>query len=177
MWLAFFSMMWSIHLLPKLLAKWPAFFRERPQLPGSHCRDVHWSMAGTAVLCLFTGRLEKRAFLASEGEGRGYQWTEVNIQRKLGLPPYFVGLPGVSDFRLFASWRLKVTGRSQGILVPRLWQEKVLNRCFHSLRLLGLKTYKKVFCWPTLLRLHITHRLSFLHCPKKRAPLYNITAL
>lgn len=78
MWLAFFSMMWSIYVLPKLLAKWPAFFGERPQLPGPHCGDVRWSTAGTAVLGLVTARLEKRAFLAAKGEGRGYQWTELN---------------------------------------------------------------------------------------------------
>jgi len=55
-------------------------------------------MPGTAVLSLLTGRLEKRAFLATKGEGRGCQWAEVNVQSKLGLPLYFAGLPGVSDY-------------------------------------------------------------------------------
>lgn len=90
--------MWTIYLLPKLPAKWPAFFGERPQLPGPLRKDVRWSMAGTAVLSLFIGRLKKRAFLHAKVERRGYQWTEVNIQRKLGLPPSSVGLPGGSNF-------------------------------------------------------------------------------
>lgn len=41
---------------------------------------------------------KKRAFLHAKVERRGYQWTEVNIQRTLGLPLSSVGLPGVSNF-------------------------------------------------------------------------------
>lgn len=62
-----FFLMWSIWVLPRLLAKWPAFTGERPQLPGPHCRDVHWSMAGTAVLSLFTGRQRKEPFWLQKG--------------------------------------------------------------------------------------------------------------
>lgn len=46
------------------------------------------------------GQTEKRTFLAAVREGRVYQWIEVNIQRKLGLPPCFVGLFRFSDFSL-----------------------------------------------------------------------------
>lgn len=55
-------------------------------------------MAGTAVLSLFTGRQRKEQRKAAKGEGGVCQWIEVNIQRKLGLPPCFVGLIRVSGF-------------------------------------------------------------------------------
>lgn len=57
-------------------------------------------MAGTAVLSLFTRKLEKRAFLAAKIETKGYQLTECNIQRRLELCPYFIDLSGVFVFLL-----------------------------------------------------------------------------
>lgn len=67
-------------------AAWPSLQRRAPEHGWHSCAEfIHW-------------QTEKGTFLAAKGEGRVYQWIEVNIQRKLGLPPCFVGLITVSGF-------------------------------------------------------------------------------
>lgn len=128
-----------------------SFFREGPQLPGPHCGDVHWSMAGTAVLSLFTGKLEKRAFLAVKREGKGYQLTsdrsDVNLsdrgqhREKAGTTCIFCWLAWSQWFfvcLLLEEWKWLEEVREY--LYSRFDKTRFWSIVFTSLHLLGLKT-------------------------------------